>query len=150
MKSLYQMENRTMNRTGYAITFIIVFGSLALAQQTEKKEQQDSKKEATQSQEQQQKKVGQKFIDLDGDGFNDQAPDEDGDGIPNSLDPDWQKQKNQEFVDLDGDGINDNMMQQNTGQKRQMLGPGEGIQDPKGSPQVKSTEQKRKGKQREK
>lgn len=30
-----------------------------------------------------------RFIDLDGDGFNDFAPDADGDGIPNGLDPDF-------------------------------------------------------------
>ena len=29
-----------------------------------------------------------RFIDRDGDGFNDRARDHDGDGIPNSLDPD--------------------------------------------------------------
>jgi len=55
----------------------------------------------------------QQFIDNDGDGYNDNAPDHDGDGIPNGLDPDWQRlnkrQRNrQRFVDLDGDGINDN------------------------------------------
>ncbi len=31
------------------------------------------------------------FIDEDGDGFNDLAPDADGDGIPNGLDPDFAK-----------------------------------------------------------
>ncbi len=31
------------------------------------------------------------FIDLDGDGFNDNAPDHDGDGIPNSIDQDYRK-----------------------------------------------------------
>jgi hypothetical protein len=31
------------------------------------------------------------FIDEDGDGFNDLAPDADGDGIPNGLDPDYEK-----------------------------------------------------------
>jgi hypothetical protein len=56
----------------------------------------------------------QHFIDKDGDGYNDNAPDHDGDGIPNGLDPDWKKQneekrKRQRFVDLDGDGINDNI-----------------------------------------
>jgi len=56
----------------------------------------------------------QHFIDEDGDGYNDNAPDHDGDGIPNGLDPDWlklkaEKRKQQRFVDLDGDGINDNM-----------------------------------------
>ena len=29
------------------------------------------------------------FVDEDGDGFNDLAPDQDGDGIPNALDPDY-------------------------------------------------------------
>ena len=33
------------------------------------------------------------FVDEDGDGFNDLAPDEDGDGIPNGLDPDYQAPK---------------------------------------------------------
>ena len=56
----------------------------------------------------------QHFIDEDGDGYNDNAPDHDGDGIPNGLDLDWQKLKEekrnrQRFVDLDGDGINDNV-----------------------------------------
>jgi len=56
----------------------------------------------------------QNFIDEDGDGYNDNAPDHDGDGIPNGLDPDWQKlnaEKKQQrrFVDLDGDGIDDNV-----------------------------------------
>ena len=31
------------------------------------------------------------FVDEDGDGFNDLAPDADGDGIPNGLDPDYVK-----------------------------------------------------------
>ena len=34
---------------------------------------------------------GSNFVDLDGDGFNDNAPDHDGDGIPNGLDPDYVK-----------------------------------------------------------
>ncbi len=54
------------------------------------------------------------FVDKNGDGYNDLLPDHDGDGIPNSLDPDWQKmhkkgghKKRARFIDLDGDGIND-------------------------------------------
>ena len=43
---------------------------------------------------------GQRFVDEDGDGYNDNAPDHDGDGIPNGLDPDWNKHKNQEFIDV--------------------------------------------------
>lgn len=57
---------------------------------------------------------GPRFVDKNGDGYNDNAPDHDGDGIPNGLDPDWQKlnkgkkEGNKErFIDLDGDGIND-------------------------------------------
>jgi len=56
------------------------------------------------------------FIDNDGDGYNDNAPDHDGDGIPNGLDPDWQKLhpgkgkgKSRRFVDLNGDGLDDNL-----------------------------------------
>lgn len=61
---------------------------------------------------------GPRFVDEDGDGYNDNAPDHDGDGIPNGLDPDYtgpqmRKGSGQKgFVDLDGDGINDNIMQQ--------------------------------------
>lgn len=34
---------------------------------------------------------GKNFVDLNGDGFNDNAPDADGDGIPNGLDDDYIK-----------------------------------------------------------
>ena len=59
-------------------------------------------------------KRGKYFIDKDGDGYNDNAPDRDGDGIPNGLDPDYLKIKkrgssNLPYIDLDGDGINDNL-----------------------------------------
>ena len=61
----------------------------------------------------------QEFVDLDGDGYNDNAPDHDGDGIPNRLDPDWKRRNRRgqaEFIDLNGDGINDNLQQdQGTG-----------------------------------
>jgi hypothetical protein len=36
---------------------------------------------------------GRGFVDEDGDGVNDLAPDHDGDGIPNGKDPDWVKNK---------------------------------------------------------
>lgn len=58
------------------------------------------------------KEHGKKFVDENGDGYNDNAPDHDGDGIPNGLDPDYLALKNKnargKFVDLDGDGIKDN------------------------------------------
>lgn len=55
-------------------------------------------------------KHGKGFVDKNGDGYNDNAPDDDGDGIPNGIDPDYKGPKFQrnKFVDLDGDGINDN------------------------------------------
>jgi len=85
------------------ISIILGFNSLAMAQDTTKVKDKDVKKT-------------QPFVDEDGDGYNDNAPDHDGDGIPNGLDPDWKKLKKGEgkgkrkrFVDLDGDGINDNI-----------------------------------------
>lgn len=61
------------------------------------------------------------FVDEDGDGYNDNAPDADGDGIPNGQDPDYERpgvgsrqggrgmkaDLVRGFVDEDGDGIND-------------------------------------------
>ncbi len=53
---------------------------------------------------------GKNFVDKNGDGYNDNAPDADGDGIPNGVDPDYKgaKMQKNKFVDLNGDGINDN------------------------------------------
>ncbi len=55
---------------------------------------------------------GAGFIDENGDGYYDLAPDSDGDGIPNGLDPDYVSAGNgnsgSRFVDENGDGINDN------------------------------------------
>lgn len=55
------------------------------------------------------------FVDKDGDGYNDNAPDHDGDGIPNGLDPDWTKGhgRKMNFIDADGDGINDLLQNSN-------------------------------------
>ena len=58
---------------------------------------------------------GPGFVDANGDGINDNAPDHDGDGIPNGQDPDYvpvnpdQGKRFGGFVDEDGDGINDRM-----------------------------------------
>ena len=54
------------------------------------------------------------YVEENGDGMNDNAKDDEGDGIPNGQDPDYQRQnpmkgKGQKgFVDENGDGINDN------------------------------------------
>jgi len=54
-------------------------------------------------------KKPQIFVDADGDGYNDNAPDHNGDGIPNGLDPDWTKRhgRKMNYIDSNGDGIND-------------------------------------------
>lgn len=86
----------------------------------------------------QQNEHGNRFVDLDGDGFNDNAPDHDGDGIPNGLDPDYegrgkkQGKDHQKFLDLDGDAFNDNRGLKNSRGKdngnRQRMGKSEGPQ----------------------
>lgn len=85
-------------------------------------------------------KHGPNFVDEDGDGYNDNAPDHDGDGIPNGLDPDYtagkkNRAKNQ-FIDLDGDGINDNAVK-NRNQRNRGMGPAKTIQ-----PESQSTKKK--------
>ncbi len=51
------------------------------------------------------------FVDENGDGYNDNAPDHDKDGIPNGVDSDYVKpgigMGPRGFVDEDGDGVND-------------------------------------------
>lgn len=74
------------------------------------------------------------FIDEDGDGFNDLAPDDDGDGIPNGLDPDYvrpedgtgnQHQHRWGFLfDVFGHGFGAIAHQGNEG--GHMFGPGDG------------------------
>ncbi len=71
-------------------------------------------------------KHGPRFVDENGDGFNDNAPDHDGDGIPNGLDPDYQGQKNRHrrgFQDLDGDGIDDNLVAPEQNRDQHQVGP---------------------------
>jgi len=97
----------------------------------------------------------QQFVDADGDGYNDNAPDHDGDGIPNRLDSDWKKlQKrmrngNTEFVDADGDGINDNLQRESgdrTGQQMEMKGRNEEGSSVQNQEQNRVQKGKRKGK----
>lgn len=96
------MKSLSLSTIVTILFLFLLFNSL-FAQDSTKTE---NKKDATEHQ--------QHFIDEDGDGYNDNAPDHDGDGIPNGLDADWQKlneekRNRQRFVDLDGDGINDNI-----------------------------------------
>jgi hypothetical protein len=78
---------------------------------------QDTIRKRQKSLQEQTKQQQQQFVDADGDGYNDNAPDHDGDGLPNRLDPDWKKlqkkRKNGQlpFIDQDGDGVNDRLQQ---------------------------------------
>ena len=122
------------------ILFIIILFGTALLSPIQA---QDSTKTKTQ-----QTKQNQVFVDEDGDGYNDNAPDHDGDGIPNSLDADWiklqkeaKKKEARRFVDLDGDGIDDNLQMGKKG-KQHLMGE---QKKSGGSLENKSGEQKRKG-----
>lgn len=71
---------------------------------------------------------GPGFVDKNGDGFNDNAPDHDGDGIPNGVDPDYKKNsgKGPGFVDADGDGVNDNAKNRGKGKMGKGMRGGKG------------------------
>ena len=84
------------------------------------------------------------FVDADGDGYNDNAADHDGDGIPNGMDDDYTGAKNRKgngsrgFVDADGDGINDNAQDADgdgipNGQDADFVRPQDGPGNKKGS-----------------
>ena len=95
-----------------------VYGQDSTKTKSEIKQKNNKKTAGKETQNTEQPAHAQHFVDKDGDGYNDNAPDHDGDGIPNGLDPDWKKlqksklkkkAKKPQFVDLDGDGINDNL-----------------------------------------
>jgi hypothetical protein len=110
---------------------LVVFLSLSLAgstwsqddskKKTEKSGQevqlkdQNQNVETTLNQERNRIIHGPNFVDKNGDGYNDNAPDHDNDGIPNGQDPDYKGagkgNRQQQFVDKDGDGIADNLKQ---------------------------------------
>jgi hypothetical protein len=113
---------------------------------------------ATQKDEKQQKI---QFVDEDGDGYNDNAPDHDGDGIPNGIDPDYQKMKAEQekakkkkYIDLDGDGINDYLLEENGNgnaelphmNQQQNQGTTSGSMDQSGNQGTKGSGNKEKGK----
>jgi hypothetical protein len=92
-----------------------LFAQESLAEEKEKQSRYNNQtKNANQVQTKGQHGSG--FVDENGDGYNDNAPDEDGDGIPNGKDEDYDGVKARKgsnakgFVDTDGDGINDNAL----------------------------------------
>ncbi|HID40019.1 MAG TPA: hypothetical protein EYP36_10965 [Calditrichaeota bacterium] len=97
---------------------VVFLGGSLLAQDSLQVKNQYRYKKADKNavQGQSQMKHGIGFVDENGDGYNDNAPDHDGDGIPNGMDEDYNGAKARKgnhargFVDADGDGINDNAM----------------------------------------
>ena len=96
------------------------------------------------------------FVDKDNNGYNDNAPDHDGDGIPNGLDPDWQKlqkekkkAKRKRFVDLDGDGINDNIQNSESGQGEQVQMRQQKMQQGQDGSSIENKQQKGQGQKRQ-
>jgi hypothetical protein len=65
------------------VLFVVFYASSLLAQGEPNKVQNQNKSQLNGIQH------GAGFVDLNGDGFNDNAPDIDGDGIPNGQDPDY-------------------------------------------------------------
>ncbi len=102
------------------------------------------------------KKESPGFVDKDGDGYNDNAPDHDGDGIPNVIDSDWQtlqsgkKKKTLDYIDLNGNGINDYVEfageEEHSGQQGFGKNQGESGQTPGQGEGSKNLDQNRKGK----
>lgn len=97
-----------------AIALFFTAGIISVSGQSKGEQVKTQEKNKIEEKQQDKNKFqhGRGFVDKNGDGFNDNAPDDDGDGIPNGLDPDFRKgmmhKKGMGFKDADGDGINDN------------------------------------------
>lgn len=98
-----------------ALIFAIVLFSSDLSYSQDTTKANSENKKPTPGMKNQHRQRTQNFVDKNGDGYNDNAPDDDGDGIPNGLDPDYVKKsklknnKDLPYIDLNGDGINDNL-----------------------------------------
>jgi hypothetical protein len=104
------------------LIYILVLGAFSLSSINA----QDSVKVENKTEDKEKIQHGSKFVDEDGDGFNDNAPDHDGDGIPNGLDPDYKrpgKEKRKKFIDLNGDGIDDNVYSEENDANAKGIGP---------------------------
>ncbi|NWF49623.1 MAG: hypothetical protein HXY49_03690 [Ignavibacteriaceae bacterium] len=94
------------------VLMAVLFSSTILAQNEPKQEKNQIQNQVKREVKTQNKEHGNQFVDLNADGYNDNAPDVDGDGIPNGRDEDYAGTKirnnGRGFVDLNGDGLNDN------------------------------------------
>lgn len=77
--------------------FFVVFGICQLEAQTNTKTSINKNKFPLKIQQKNKENAhcSRFFVDKNGDGYNDNAPDDDGDGIPNCLDPDYKRSKMQ-------------------------------------------------------
>lgn len=112
------MKMQYIISTFSVIVMIVIFYASSLLAQNEPMQEKNQIKNLENSEVKtklQTKDHGSGFVDANGDGFNDNAPDIDGDGIPNGRDEDYSGSKSRKgndgtkgFVDLNGDGLNDN------------------------------------------
>jgi len=93
----------------------LMFSNLIMAQTTNQQKEKSQNNIKTQAQkptiDPSKIQHSYRFVDKNGDGYNDNAPDHDSDGIPNGVDPDYKGAKvgsGKRFTDMNGDGINDN------------------------------------------
>lgn len=132
------------------IKFLVIFFSVAVLIESIDLYAQDSTAVQTKAN----KVHNKEFVDKNGDGYNDNAPDHDGDGIPNGLDPDFKRMKKRmrnaemPYVDLNGDGINDNLQMKGKGNKMRMNRMNENVnpQDGGNSSSTSGNDEKQKGK----
>lgn len=106
--SLTHFIKENKMKTFITILVALFFATSLNAQDSSKTKQQTKVKKKVKIEQKTKLKHGLGFVDADGDGYNDNAPDHDGDGIPNGLDEDYMGAGKRGFVDEDGDGINDN------------------------------------------
>jgi len=82
------MKMQYIISTFSVILILVIFYASSLLAQDEPKEEKNQIKNQVNS-ELKTIQHGRGFVDTNGDGFNDNAPDIDGDGIPNGQDPDF-------------------------------------------------------------
>ena len=72
------------------VLITLFFTTSIIAQDDPKVESKSQLKNKVKTEQKTAAKHGAGFVDANGDGYNDNAPDHDGDGIPNGLDEDYQ------------------------------------------------------------
>ena len=76
------------------VLIAVLFSSTILAQDEQKQEKNQVQNQVKSELKTQTKEHGNQFVDVNADGYNDNAPDVDGDGIPNGRDENYTGSKN--------------------------------------------------------